>query len=465
MSHNIPRLGLTLALLAIAPLIAQAQEGLVDIYSRALANDPVIRQAEANYLATSEVKALARSGLLPALSFSASASDNTTINPNPPLDFETGFPSVIFSSSESESESTNLNLNLSQTVFDWGTLLSLKQADKTIARAEADLASARQDLLLRTAEAYFNVLAAEDLLAAEISSREAIGQQLEQSQRRFEVGLIAITDVQEAQAGYDQQVAAVIAAERTLATSHEILREIINAYVTELKTPIENLPLLTPDPTNVEAWVDIAQGQNLSLVATRLSAEIAQDDVKISRSARFPTLRLSASSSDNASTSSQTTNLFAGGAIVTDPTDSDRESESISLNLQVPIYNGGSIRANVQQSVYRQRAAIEQVELVSRQVERQIRDAYLGVTSEISRVQALRQALESARTALRASQAGFEVDQRTTVDVLAAQSNLRRAETSYALARYDYILNVLRLKSAAGTLTEDDLMQIEDWLQ
>lgn len=444
---------------------AQGGLGLLEVYELALINDPAIREAEANFLATSEVKRQARSSLLPSLSLSSSASDSNSVNPNPPLDFFTGQPSTVFSSSEADSESSSLSLSLSQTVFDWGQILSLKQADKTIFRAEADFASVQQELMIRVATAYFNVLAAEDLLSADIAAREALEQQLEQAQRRLDVGLIAITSVQEAQAGYDRAVATVIGSERTLATALESLREIIDEYVTDLQSPIEELPLLSPDPEDVNAWVEIAQGQNLSLVASRISADIANDDIRISRSARFPTLRLSASGSDSSSTSTQTTNLFAGGSITTPPSGSDRESSSIQLGLSMPIFTGGGNRSRIQQSVYRHRAAIESVERVTRQIERVTRDAYLGVTSEISRVQALRQALESSRTALLATQAGEEVGQRTGVDVVNAQNDVRRAETTYAGARYDYLMNILRLKQAAGSLSVADLQEVDSWLE
>jgi outer membrane protein len=445
--------------------MAQDALGLLEVYEEALLNDPVIREAEANYLATSEVKRQARSGLLPSLSLSSSTSDSHSLNPNPPLDFETGFPSIVFASSESDSESSGLNLNLNQTVFDWGQYLSLQQADKTIARAEIDLAVTQQDLMVRVATAYFTVLAAEDLLAADIAAREALGQQLEQTQRRFDVGLIAVTNVQEAQAGYDTAVATVISSERSLATAQESLREIINAYVTDLRSPIEDLPLMAPDPSDVEAWVSIAQGQNLALVASRISADIAQDDIRIARSSRFPTLRLSASGSDSTSTSTQMTNLFTGGAVTTPPASSDRESESISLNLSMPIFSGGANRSRIQQSVYRHRATVERVESVARQTERLTRDAYLGVTSQIRRVEALRQSLESSRTALLATQAGEEVGQRTAVDVVNAQNNVSRAETQYAGSRYDYLMNILRLKQAAGSLSQADLAEVDGWLE
>jgi outer membrane protein len=454
-----------LLFLAATPSFAQDSLGLLEAYEEALINDPVIREAEANFLATSEVKRQARSALLPSLSLSGSASDSNSLNPNPPLDFITGQPSAEFSSSEADSQSSSLNLSVNQTVFDWGQYLGLKQADKTIARAEVDLAVTQQDLMLRVANAYFNVLAAEDLLAADIAAREALEQQLEQTQRRFDVGLIASTNLQEAQAGYDSAVATVIASERVLANAQEGLREIIDAYVTELRSPIDDLPLMAPDPSNVEDWVEIAQGQNLSLVAGRISADIAQDDIRIARSSRFPTLRLSASGSDSSSTTVQTTNRFVGPDLVTPPTDSDRESENIQLSLSLPIFSGGVNRSRVQQSVYRHRATVEAVERIARQTERLTRDAYLGVTSEINRVQALRQALESSRTALQATQAGEEVGQRTAVDVVNAQNNLRRAETQYAASRYDYLLNILRLKQAAGSLDATDLAEIDAWLE
>jgi outer membrane protein len=176
-------------------------------------------------------------------------------------------------------------------------------------------------------------------------------------------------------------------------------------------------------------------------------------------------MRLQASSSDAANTSTQTTNLFSGGTITTPPSNSDRESESISLNLSVPIFNGGANRSLIRQSVYQHRAAVEGVEQVARQTERLTRDAYLGVVSEISRVEATRRALESSRTALLATQASEEVGQRTRVDVVNAQNNVRQAETTYAAARYEYLLNILRLKQAAGSLSVEDLQEIDDWLE
>jgi outer membrane protein len=441
-----------LVLFAAGP--ASAQVGLLEIYQRALQNDPLLRQAEADYLATAQVRPQARSNLLPSLSFG-----------------QTGAQNPFIESTEFQSNNLNVTLSLNQTVFDWSRYLTLKQADKTVARAETDFATAQQDLIIRVAETYFNVLAAEDTLASQIAARESIARQLEQAQRRFDVGLIAITDVQETQAGFDSAVAAEIAAERSLATAQEFLREIINEYVTELRSPGEDLPLLRPDPENIEEWVRTAEEQNLALVSSRIGVDIAQDDIDIQRAARFPTINFQAGYQDSTNRNDQFNNLVPGvtpppGLIIDPfPTAQRGDGYNWSFNFNVPIYTGGGTRSRVQQSVYRARSAIETLERIARQTERQARDAYLGVISEISRVQALRQALESSQTALRATEAGFEVGTRTSVDVLTSQNNLRSAETNYARSRYDYILNVLRLKQAAGSLAETDIVEVESWLE
>jgi outer membrane protein len=262
-------------------------------------------------------------------------------------------------------------------------------------------------------------------------------------------------------------VASVIGSQRTLATARESLREIISDYVTALQGPQDELPLVTPNPESVDEWVNISQAQNLSLVAARIAAEIADDDVTITRSSRFPTLSLSASSSDRSNTARTTTYLANGGTLPGSglPRESGGDGGSITLSLSVPIFNGGANGSRVRQSVQQRRVAIETVERIARQTERQTRDAYLGVVSEISRVEALRQALQSAQTALESTQAAEEVGQRTRVDVVNALNAVRRAETTYASARYEYLMNILRLKQAAGSLTEADLVEIDGWLE
>jgi len=445
----------------------------MDVYQRALQNDPVIREAEAYYLADLETRPQARSSLLPSLSFGAGASTSHSEDPNRPTNFATGQPDPNIFSTEVDRDGSGWSVRLSQTVFDWGLFLTLKQADKQVARAETDYQVAKQDLLVRVATTYFLVLAAEDTLASEQAAKEAIGRQLEQAQRRFEVGLIAITDVQEAQAGYDQAVAAEIGAQQNLATAREFLREIVGDYVVDLASPADEIPLLTPDPASAEAWAQTAINQNLSLISSRIVADIARDDVSIQRSVRFPSVSLSGDLSGSDSSTTRFNNLIQNAPCFQDPpcpptetpSESASESYSFGLNFSVPLYTGGFNASRIQQSVYQHRAALESLERVARQTEREARDAYLGVISEISRVRALRQAVESSRTALRATEAGFEVGTRTTVEVLASQNNLRRAQTTYARSRYDYVLNVLRLKLAAGSLSVADMEEVNGWLE
>jgi outer membrane protein len=440
-----------------------AQERLIDVYRRALANDPAVREAEATYRANAEAKPQARSLLLPTLNGSASLR-NQFSDSRGGVELPGG-AIVGGDRNITDQDTSGWSLQLTQTLFDWGNYAQLRQADKVVARAETQYQVAQQDLLIRVSESYFNVLAAEDNLASAVAARESVSRQLEQSQRRFEVGLIAITDVQQSQAGFDDAVAAEIEAQRLVATAYEFLREIIGELVNDLASPTDELPLLSPDPANAEQWVQTALQQNLALVTSRLATEIALDDIDIQRSNRLPTLSLSAGYSEN--TNERSSASFLGGAPLpgNPPSTTRPDGRQWSLDLRFPIFTGGLNQSRIRQSVYTHQAAEQALERIARQTERQTRDAYLGVISEISRVRALRQSVESNRTALRATEAGFEVGTQTTVDVLQAQNLLRRAETTYSRSRYDYILNILLLKEAAGTLTEADIQQIDGWLQ
>ena len=457
---------LLVVLIVGVPATTMGAESLLDVYQRAVQSDPQIREAEANYLAALEAKPQARSSILPQISFNGSLSDGSTEGSNtfPQFNPLTGLVENVTSFSDTDSDTTNWDVQLRQTLFRWDQFVTLKQSDKRVNQAGANFEAAKQDLLLRVSERYFDVLAAQDTLNSEAGAREAIGRQLEQAEKRFEVGLIAITDVQEAKAGYDQAVAAEIAAKRNLATAQEFLREITGEYIAQLAAPSEELPLKNPDPSDEQAWVETAKGQNLALVASRLASEIARDEIRVRRAGHYPTLDLVASRSDR-DTDATRTNISSLGGTTTGPADSDSEGDTISLQVSIPIFSGGFTSSRVQEAVYQHRAAKEALERVARETERQTRDAYLGVLSEISRVRALRQALESSTTALKATEAGFEVGTRTTVDVLDARRNLLQAETNYARSRYDYILNVLRLKEAAGILDVRDLEEVDGWLE
>jgi len=450
-----------LALSAVVAAPAFSQASLLDVYQRAMINDPVVREAEATYLSTAETKPQRLATLLPNLTASAGTSNQFSDSIG---GFDVG--GGISSGDDrniSDSDTDNWRLSLRQTLFNWSNLAQLRQADKIVARAETTYEAAKQELLIRVAERYFNVLGAEDSVASAIAARESIARQLEQAQRRFEVGLIAITDVQQSQAGYDDSVAVEIEAQRQLATTHELLREIIGEVITDLASPQEELPLAPPNPANPEQWVQTAMQQNLTLVSSRLATEVALDDIAIQRANRLPTLSLTAAYNESTQTRATTSIGVLGTRLSESVTRPD--GRQWSLDLTFPIYTGGLNRSRIQQAVYQHRASSEALERVARQTERQARDAYLGVISDIERVRATGRSVESNRTALRATQAGFEVGTQTAVDVLSSQNSLRRAETTYSRSRYDYILNILRLKQAAGTLAVVDVEEVDGWLQ
>jgi outer membrane protein len=464
MTKSIRLLSLVTAALFVLPV---QSETLMEIYQRSLGSDPSLREADALRRASRQSKPRAIASLLPQIDSSVNwdTTEQDGVNSQfaaDPASGQTGFFNIP---TESDTDTLRWSLNLRQTVFRWDQFALLAQASKEVAQAEADYRAAEQDLMMRVAEAYFNVLAAEDTLGSEQTAKRAIGRQLEQAQRRFEVGLIAITDVQEAQAGFDEAVAVEILAKRNLATSKEQLREITGDYPVSLAKPIDAMPLIGPDPANDDQWVDTALQRNLSLVSAQLGADIARDNVKLARSGHYPTLEIVASYGNTQREGDSTTSDIFTGVPTTRPIDTDQDTTQIGVQFSLPIFSGGGVHADAKEAVYRHRAAKENLERVARQVERETRDAYLGVDSDIARVKALRQARKSSQTALEATQAGFEVGTRTTVDVLDAQRQLFITEASHARSRYDYIVNWLRLKQAAGNLTVSDLTMVNGWLQ
>lgn len=443
-------LALTSAMLFSAPVHAST---LLEIYQQALQSDPQIHEAEARRLAALEAKPQARGVLLPQIGASGditrvdSSGSSFNINTNSTVPFN------------EDTDDTQWGVQLTQTLFRWDQIVGLRRADKTVARAEATRESAQQDLVVRVAQRYFDVLAAEDRLTSIGANRRAIARRLEQAKQRFDVGLIAITDVQESQAAYDQATADEIGAKRTLATAREFLREITGEYVDDLDAPGDDFPLLTPEPNTESSWVDLALEQNLTLVASRLDEKLARDEISFRRSGHYPTIDLIATTGE----STREGNALSGGfpSVV----DTDGKRDSIQVQLNIPIFTGGVTNSRVKEAVYLHRASREQLQRVTRETERQARDAYLGVLSEISRVNALKQAVASSRTALEATQAGYEVGTRTIVEVLNSQFALYEAITNFYQSRYDYILNVLRLKQAAGSLQIQDLEQVDRWLK
>jgi len=465
----------TAALVLLAFSGTAGAKDLAGVFEDAVRNDPVIHQADANRLAAREARPQAWSAVLPQLNgtagitrdHNAGVQDQIEAIPAPtPANPQAEQLVVLPLSEVADTTTKQWALNLRQNVFSWENWMALKAAAKEVAQAEANYQAAEQQLILRVAQAYFNVLAAADTLEANQASLEAISHQLDQANKRFEVGLIAITDVEDAKAARDTAAAAVIAGKRSLATSEDQLQEITGEKYDSLSKPGTDMPLKSPDPADESRWVDISLEQNLSLISSRLAADIARDNVRQAIGGHLPTLDLVA----GRSWQQQNANEIIGGAALGFPSESFPDVAShyndrqIGLQLTVPLFAGGYTQSKVRQAQYQWIAAKEAVVQSSRATERQARDAYLGVIAGIARVQSLRQALESNQTALRATEAGYDVGTRTSVDVLNARRLLVQAQTDYAGSRYDYIVSVLQLRLAAGNLDRAQLNEINNWL-
>lgn len=415
-------------------------EDLLLVYKSAVENDPQFRAAQAAYKAQLENKTQSVASLLPTISASAHYTEN---------DNET----LTTSATPYKYKTNGYNLNLTQPLYRHKNFVGISQANAQVAQALAIFENAKQDLILRVATKYFAVLAAEDDLEFAIAERKSISEQLIQTQQRFNVGLIAITDVHEAQARYDQAVARAIIAENTLAISREILREITAKNHSTLAFLSIKLPLVRPEPANIDQWVKTANAQNALLISSQKNVDVAVAEVSRQSAGHYPTLDLTANHSY--------TNY--GDGVSGGPR--EQNNNSISLQLNVPLYQGGIVNSLTRSAEHRLNEARENYELQKRATERQTRNSYLGVIASISTVKALKQALASSLIALEATQAGFEVGTRTAVDVLDSQRELYRARRDYAQVRYNYVLETLKLKLAAGTLSVVDLEQLNPWLK
>jgi outer membrane protein len=445
---------------------AARAENLLEVYEDAVKSDPLIREAEARREAALEAKPQARGLLFPQIGingqYAKSDSDsNSTFTQAVDQDNNPATAPVIVivnNTQQADQDAWNYQAEATQTLFRWDQWQQLKRADAQVALAEANYRAAQQDLLLRVSQSYFDVLAAEDTLSAAEATQQAVARQLEQAEKRFEVGLIAITDVQEARAAHDSATAAVIAAKRALASTHEVLRELTGEAYQALTKPAEAMPLDQPQPADEETWVQQSLEQNLNVIAARLGVDVAKRNVKIAQSGHMPSVDLFANRTEFDADTTQINNGLEG------PADSDQTEDTYGVRVNIPIFSGGVTQARVREQVHLHRAERERLEGAIRRAERDTRDAYLGVLAEKARVGALKQSVKSNQTALEATEAGFEVGTRTTVDVLDARRRLFEAQRDYARSRYDYLINLVRLKSAAGVLAPADLQAINGFL-
>ena len=433
--------------LVLVPLAVFAQPcvaftDLLGALSAAEQSDPTYRETQDKALATAEEIPQAKAQLwLPDINFTAGV---TRIRQS-----LSGGP--IFGGSNTPSYTgKEYRINLAQPVYHHDRYVALRQADKRLQQAQFEVLAARQDLMLRVAERYFNQLATHDSLAFAKAETESLKSQLDQAQQRFQVGLIAITDVQEAQAGHDRAQASQISAENEVQNANEALREVTANYDLELAPLGESLPLVSPDPLDIEKWTATAMQGNLALSAARMAADISHEEIRRQYAGHFPSFDIVGGHSFN-----QQGGRFGSNSL---------EQDDIGIQVTVPIYEGGQVVSRTRAADHQNNATLERLEQTQRAVHRETREAYLGVATKISSVKALGQAVISSQTALESTRAGFEVGTRTAVDVVAAERSLYQAKRDFSRARYDYIVETLRLKKAAGSLQPDDLAAVNSWL-
>lgn len=415
---------------------------LSGIYELAVQNDAQLRAAEAQYKAELETEEQAFSRLLPQIGAQADYTNTDGELSGQPTegDFDT--------------TTEGYAISLNQKIFDMNSWFSFKSGKKVSEKAKAQFAADQQDLIIRVSEAYFNVLRARDNLAASRSEEKATKRQLEQTQQRFDVGLIAITDVHEARAAYDLTVVSRLNDEGQLGVSLEALTVITGQPHNNLWLLNEEFPITDPDPASRDEWVEFALKNNYALKASGYSADSALLQAKASKANHYPTVSGSISYSD----------YNEDGDQYNIDVDSQNEQTVIGLTLSVPLYTGGGTSAARRQAYQQYNAAKELQIGTMRNTIQATRSLHLAVVTDVARVGARKQSITSSQSAVDATQAGYEVGTRNVVDVLQAQRVLFASLKDYANARYGYVVNMLKLKKQAGTLSPEDIYELNKWL-
>jgi len=428
-------------------------DDLLQVYQQAMASDPLVNRAKAQRDAAFEGISISRASLLPQISGTV----GYTMASRESTQFTGDENNLAIITIDTDVDTMNYGLNMQMSLYDHANWVGLDRAEKVAEQSDAQYAASMQDLIVRVVTAYFDVLRARDNVTFVQAEKRAIERQLEQTKQRFEVGLTAITDVHEAQANFDNTVAQEIQAKNQLESALEAMRVITGKYHDKLYgLDTDSFSATQPTPANVENWLEIAQDKNLSLLVDRLAMDIAKEDISAARAGHLPSLDLNA----NATRSK-------------DDISSDRleyetpylDSMSIGLQLNVPIFNGFRVSSQADQARYNYVAASQTAEQTYRQTVQSVRSSYNDVRAAISTIRALEQAVVSAQSALKATEAGFDVGTRTIVDVLNSTRNLFDARRNLSGARYDFIQSVVSLKQAAGSLTGEDVAQINKGLE
>jgi outer membrane protein len=419
---------------------------LMAVYRDAIAYDAQYAAARAALEAGREKLPQGRSGLLPTIGLAAS----TTWN-----DIDTTRRTAGAVATNTQYNNNGWTVSLSQPLFRWQNWVAYTQSELAVAQAEAQFGLARQDLIVRAAQAYFDVLLAQDTLATAQAQKVAIAEQLESAKRNFEVGTATITDTHEAQARYDLTYAQEIAADNDLIVKRQVLRAVIGKEPEGLKNLRPGVQLVRPQPDDIGKWVEMAESASASVQIYQTLYEIATREIEKQRAGHYPTLDLVATR--GRSSASNSTTLGLGG--------SDSNSSTIGLQLAIPIFAGGATASKDREAVALKEKAGADLENARRTAALNARQAYLGVSSGLAQVKAYEAALTSSQSALDSNKLGYEVGVRINIDVLNAQSQLFDTRQKLAKARLDTLAALLKLKAAAGSLGEEDVAAINALLQ
>ncbi|MDR9389900.1 MAG: TolC family outer membrane protein [Wenzhouxiangella sp.] len=420
---------------------------LLGVYELAQTNDAALRAAERRLDAAEEIPRQARATLLPTINGSASR----TIGSSEP---EVGGRTLPSSDVDQE----NYRVSLNQSIFDDANWGQLARGRAELSTAEAEYKEAWQAFLYRVTQRYFDVLTALDSVTFANAEQTALRRQFEQAEQRFEVGLAAVTDVHEARAAFDGARARLILAENAFEDAKEALRETAGAYFENFARLIDDIPLDSPDPADAQSWVQMALQNNPQVMQQLGQLDVARADLRIARAGHLPSLGVSGSYSRNVNNEFTARDPQTQAPIGITSFQTDGWQAQVTLNI--PIFQGFATQSRRRQAGFVLQLADEVLDQAQRSVVRQTETAYRGVVAGIREVEARRQALVSANSALEATNAGFEVGTRTIVDVLLSEQRFFQAERDYSQARHQFILNQLRLKQAAGSLSEDDLSEV-----
>ena len=425
------------------PTTASAQN-LVEIYRKAVANDPAFRASEFDHEASKEVVDQAWAEYLPRIEFDYDEIETTQD--------VVSSDNAVFAVGSTDFPTTNWSLTLTQPIFRYANYLRIKQAKTELRQADVEKIQAHQDLILRTAEAYLEALAAEDSLSFNVAEQVAVRQQLELAKGREEAEIGRRVDRLDAEARLATVDADLAEAEVATLDAHEAIYEIIGETPKKLDRLGDQMTLVSPDPVDLQHWIDAALDNNLNVRVQREAVAVAKREISRQKAGHYPTLDLVYRNSNRETEGT----LFGGGSEV--------ETQELMLRFNLPIYLGGSVNSRTREASANYYSEQEELVRLSREARREAQDAYWGVLNAIKRVESLKKAVASQQETLKLKRTSYDNGLETALSVLDSERDLYSAQRDYSRARYDYLLNSLRLKAMVGTLTENDLLSVNRWL-